>query len=278
MRRCVVLVATVLLSLHCNGRGKDTPAPASSARAAPSPTPDPTSKAVADTMVSDNITYEERAVGGGRLEDPLPMLVVLHGKLGSPDIVGPAFEGVRTPARLILPRGVPSGRGFIWWDLRPREGDALAAFAGAASEAARHMSTFVHRLLREKPTLGKPVFAGFSQGAVLTYALIVREPDLVDSAFPLSGMLPDPLVPATWRPGAPKPTIHAFHGIHDPIVPIEEDRAGVARLQGLGVPVTLKEYPNLPHGLGPLEMRDVIPEVEEALRREAASKPSVHTR
>ncbi len=277
MRRYLVLAATVLLSLHCTERGKDAPVPASSARVEPLPTAEPSSKAGGDTMVSENISYLERAVGGARLEDPLPMLVVLHGKLSNPESVGTAFEGVRTPARLILPRGVPFGRGFVWWDLRAKDDD-IQAFAAAANEAARRMATFVHRLIREKPTLGRPVFAGFSQGAILTYALVVRDPDLVDSAFPLSGTLPFPLVPATWRPGQPKPTIHAFHGVRDPIVPIEEDRAGVARLQALGIPVTLKEYPNLLHSLGPLEMRDVIPEVEEALRREAASKPSVRAR
>jgi phospholipase/carboxylesterase len=277
MRRSLVFAAMALLSLQCNERGKSAPAPAASSRTETSSSPDASRSPAADTMIPEDISYVERSVGGARLGDRLPMLVVLHGKLGSPEDIGPAFEGLHTPARLILPRGVQFGRGFVWWDLRAKDDD-VRAFAAAASEAARRMAAFVRRLTREKPTLGKPVFAGFSQGAVLTYSVVVREPDLMDSAFPLSGTLPDPLIPTTWRSGAPKPTIHAFHGIPDPVVPIGEDRAGVAKLQALGVPVTLREYPNLLHSLGPLEMRDVLPEIEEALRREAASKPSVHAR
>jgi len=43
----------------------------------------------------------------------------------------------------------------------------------------------------------------------------------------------------------------------------------VSRLKALGIPAVLKEYPNLVHALGPLEMIDVLKEVDEALRHEA---------
>jgi phospholipase/carboxylesterase len=104
---------------------------------------------------------------------------------------------------------------------------------------------------------------------VLTYALLVRDPDLVGSAFTLSGMLPAPLVPSAWPLGKPKPAVHAYHGKLDDIVAIDDDRTGVASLKGLGVQATLKEYPLLTHSMGPLEMADARPKIEEALRAEA---------
>lgn len=198
------------------------------------------------------------------------MLILLHGKLGRPEYIHGTFEGVSTPARVIVPRGVPMGPGFVWWDLHQQDHFDLA-FARAANEAARRMGAFIHRVVQEKPTLGKPVIAGFSQGGYITYTLVVREPALVNTAFPMSAALPPSLVPEAWPPGAPKPTIHAFHGVQDNIVPVQLDRASVASLRALGVPITLNEYPNLAHAFGPLEMSEVLPQVDAALRREAAS-------
>jgi phospholipase/carboxylesterase len=229
-------------------------------------------------MVSDHPEYIERASGGAKLEDPLPMLILLHGKASTPEVMLREFANVHAPARLIVPRGVPLdsvpvgpfNHDFGWWDIHTRVADEQS-FAAAAAEASRRLRVFVHRLLREKPTLGKPVLVGFSQGAIITYTISVQEPDLLSIALPLSGMLPLPLIPEAWPAGMPKPIIHAFHGVRDPIVRIEQDRESVSRLKALGVPATLKEYPNLVHAIGPLEKIDVLKEVDEALRHEAAA-------
>jgi phospholipase/carboxylesterase len=206
------------------------------------------------------------------------MLVLLHGKADTPEIMLRAFANVHAPARLIVPRGVPLdsvpvgpfNHGFGWWSIHTRVADDQS-FAAAAAEASRRIGIFIQRLLREKPTLGKPVLVGFSQGAVITYTISVQEPDLVSIALPLSGMLPLPLIPDTWPAGKRKPVIHAFHGVRDPVVRIEQDRQSVSRLKALGVAVTLREYPPLVHAIGPLEIIDVLKEVDEALRHEAAS-------
>jgi phospholipase/carboxylesterase len=265
MRSSFVFAATLLFSLCCEeGITNSQTSPPGAA------SPESATNAAGDTMIPEQITYFEYATGGARLEDPLPMLVLLHGKLDSPAIIHSYFEDLHTPARLIIPRGVPFGRGYVWWDLHKKDNDALA-FARAANEAARRMGAFVHRIVQEKPTVGKPVIAGFSQGGFLTYALVVRDPGLVNTAFPLSAALPPSLVPAAWPPGAPKPTIHAFHGDQDDLVPVEMDRASVASLRALGVPVTLSEFPILVHAIGPRESAALLPQVDDALRREAAS-------
>jgi phospholipase/carboxylesterase len=218
--------------------------------------------------------YIEVASGGAHLDRPLPMLVLLHGKHGSPENISAAFANLAAPARIIAVRGAPLGQGYVFWDLEQTglTGDGLArAFAGEASEAARRVSALVRRLERERPTLGKPVVAGFSQGAIVSYALAMRDPDISHAFFPLSGLLPLSLAPAAWPADAPRPNIHAFHGVRDDIVPIEGDRLSVAELAGLGVPARLSEFPNLVHTIGPLEMAALLPEVDAALRREAAS-------
>jgi len=232
----------------------------------------------ADLMVSDSPHYIEYASGGAKLEDPLPMLILLHGKASTPEVMIRAFANVHVPARIIVPRGVPLesvpvgpfNHDYGWWSIHTRLADEQS-FALAAAEASRRLSIFIHRLMSEKPTLGKPVIAGFSQGAIITYTISVQDPDLISVAFPLSGMLPLPLIPEVWPVGKHKPVIHAFHGVRDPIVRIEQDRISVARLKALGIPATISEYPYLVHAFGPFEMIDVLKEVNEALRHEAAS-------
>ena len=266
------ILCTFLLCCCLNSAAAPSPSQA------PAPTQAQSQNAGADLMISDSPYYIERAIGGAKLEDPLPMLVLLHGKADTPEVMLREFANVHAPARLIVPRGVPLdsvpvgpfNHGFGWWSIHTRVADDQS-FAAAAAEASRRMGVFIHRLLRQRPTLGKPVLVGFSQGAIITYTISVQEPDLLSVALPLSGMLPLPLIPKAWPAGKPKPIIRAFHGVRDPVVRIDQDRESVSRLKALGVPATLREYPILVHALGPLEMIDVLKEVDEALRHEAAS-------
>jgi phospholipase/carboxylesterase len=261
VRSSIILAATVLFTVCCAEEVSISQAGGPAV---------PVTLANGDTMVSPDIAYTEEAVGGGRLQDPLPMVIALHGKLSRPEEITQPLEGLRTPARLIAPRGAPFGSGFVWWDLHLKNGDPRA-FSAAADEAARRIAAFVRRIVREKPTLGKPVIVGFSQGACVTYTLVVKDPDLMNTAFPLSGFLPVGLEPAAWPPGVAKPTIHAFHGLRDEIVPLALGRDSVARMTALGVPTTLEEFPLLPHGVGPREVAALLPEVDDALRRETAA-------
>ena len=268
IRKCLSCMLCTFLLCSLNSAAAQSPTQA--------PTQTQRQNAGADLMVSDSPDYIERVSGGAKLEDPLPMLILLHGKASTPEVMLRAFANMHTPARIIAPRGVPLesvpigpfNHDYGWWSIHTRLADEQS-FAAAAAETSRRLRVFIHRLLREKPTLGKPILVGFSQGAIITYTISVQEPDLLSIALPLSGMLPLPLIPETWPAGKPKPIIHAFHGVRDPVVRIEQDRGSVSRLKALGIPAVLKEYPNLVHALGPLEMIDVLKEVDEALRHEA---------
>jgi phospholipase/carboxylesterase len=221
-----------------------------------------------DTVVAEPIVYTEEIIGGAPADAPLPMVVLLHGKLGRPENIRRAFTGLRGPVRIIVPRGAPFEGGYVWWDLHVKDADPLK-FAAGAREATRRVAALVRRLAHERPTLGRPVVAGFSQGAIVAYSLAVLHPDLVSAVFPLSGTLPVGLEPAAWPPGHPLPIVRAFHGEADPIVSLSLDQASVARLVSLGVPATLTVFPAMRHVTAPEEMGVVLPQLDAALRQQA---------
>jgi phospholipase/carboxylesterase len=124
----------------------------------------------------------------------------------------------------------------------------------------------IDEIVRRRPTAGKPIVTGFSQGGMLSYALAALHPESVGAVFPVGGLLPEALWPAAWPAGQERPPIHAFHGDRDPRVPIEDDRATAARLREVGLGVELTEYPGVVHAIPSGMRHDLVRAIEEAVR------------
>ena len=92
---------------------------------------------------------------------------------------------------------------------------------------------------------------GFSQGAMLAWAVAVANPRAISASFPVSGFLFPEMLEKTGVEAARMPPIVAFHGDADPVVSVDEDRRGVRLLEKRGVRVDLRVYPGLGHGLTP---------------------------
>ena len=204
--------------------------------------------------------FLERHTGGARASDTLPLIVVLHGRGGRPEAVAESLGEFEGKARLILPYGPETRKdGFEWYP-------EAEGFAEGSRRTAERMAALIEEIMKSRPTAGKPIVMGFSQGAMVAYTLAVLHPRLVRAAFPMSGMLPKPIWPKAWPEGEPKPRIHATHGMADEVLPIENDRETVAHLRELGVPITLTEYPGAVHFVGPKMRRDVARALEQVLR------------
>lgn len=158
----------------------------------------------------------ERTTGGAAHGAQLPMLVFMHGLGDHPRADWlPAFD---FPARVIFPQApTPYGKGYAWFDFHGTASDPERR-AGAISAAAAQVARMLQQLVRDRPTAGKPVVTGFSQGGMLSYAVALHHPQAISRAFPVAGSLP----PSLWRiaPGAQVAPIVAWHGDADPIVPL----------------------------------------------------------
>jgi phospholipase/carboxylesterase len=195
-----------------------------------------------------DLTYLERVLGGGDASSPMPMLIMIHGLGDRPrqDWFGGA-EAIDTPLRLIMPQApTPYYDGFAWFPFRAGGNDPHALGRGIA-EAADRLARAIELLRERRPTVGRPIVAGFSQGGMLSYALALRRPELVELSHPISGLLPEPLWPKNKPAGARYPRIAAMHGDADELVPIEPTRRLTSHLRALGHDVELREFPGVGH-------------------------------
>ena len=191
------------------------------------------------------------------------MLVLFHGRGADEHDLFPLLDALDPPRRLlgVAPRGplsLPPG-GAHWYALYRLGHPDPATFGSTYDLVSRWLDDLAHStgIPPERTILG-----GFSQGAVMTYALGLgawrpRPAGLV--AF--SGFVPT-------APGleldlsAPLPPVAIGHGTFDDIIGIEWGRRARELLQGAGADVMYAEYP-MPHAIDPRFLRELVPWVEE---------------
>ena len=182
-------------------------------------------------------------------------LVLFHGRGADEHDLFPVLDVLDPERRLhgYCPRGplaLPPGGAH--WYVVPRVGfPDPATFAASYDEAG----TWLDSLPYERIVLG-----GFSQGAVMTYALGLGAGRPRPAAvIAMSGFIPEV---DGWEldMSRPFPPIAIGHGTLDPVIPVQFARAARDRLEAAGAEVLYREYP-LPHTIDPaflLEVRGLL--------------------
>lgn len=219
------------------------------------------------------LRYLERCLGPCKPGEAIPLVILIHG-LGDrprPDWLASA-NGIQSPLRLVMPEApTPYHRGFAWFPFRVGNNEPQALARGIAAAEARLARTMAV-LSERRPTRGRPLVMGFSQGGMLSFALALRHPELVALSLPMSGFLPQPLWPADKPAGKRFPRIVATHGDTDDIVPIAPARQLVAELDRLGYAATLREFPGVGHQVTP-DMEAFAVELLTEHARNGGSEP-----
>jgi phospholipase/carboxylesterase len=219
------------------------------------------------------LSFVERRPSKDAPSESLPLAIGIHGLGDTPEHFALGFEDIQAPARMLFPRGPDEWReGYSWFPIQtlvPTPGLSVRMDEEALAKGVRASGDRLARLLQEQLPAGKrAVVFGFSQGAIQSYDLAVRHPELVFAAIPVSGLLPKPLWPN--KAGPNDPPIYAFHGEQDGIVPIAGARAIVEHLRSLGRQASLREVPDAEHALPAAVWREVHSRIEAALREAAA--------
>ncbi|MCU0681970.1 MAG: alpha/beta fold hydrolase [Polyangiaceae bacterium] len=223
---------------------------------------------VAPPVDRSAFTYVERQPPGAA-DEALPMVVAIHGLGDTPEHLGDALvSALGRRVRVVLPRGPKAHNGgFSWFDLGSDRGVMVAGIERATALVAAGVGD----LAKRRPTRGRPIVLGFSQGGMVSFALAARHPTLASACFPVAGFLPDPLMPP---PGAgPLPPLVAFHGADDRLIPVALARASIDRLKALGVSAEIHVYPGLGHSISPELKGDLKREIVRVLDALPAEAP-----
>lgn len=281
MSRLRPLPWLLLLGLACEAGAAPAPtpppapvvAPPPASAPAPAPTPTASKTRLRQTAGVDHLEFIHVAPGTPKADAPtadavLPLIIALHGRGDDPEGFEHLLDGLPVHARVIVPRAFdPLGDdGFSWFPIRARSAD-VAALARGIDGANDRLAVMIAELLKTRPTRGKALVTGFSQGGMLSFAMAVLYPDEIGASLPVAGWLPPQLTPRRVLDATAFPPIHALHGTGDPVVRLAPTRRSVRRMRQLGLDVALDEIVATRHSWTP-ELR----EAHRRLMRDAVSR------
>ncbi|MEE2786383.1 MAG: dienelactone hydrolase family protein [Myxococcota bacterium] len=208
------------------------------------------------------LEYEEVITGGAQPSDPLPMVVALHGYGDTPSNFARLWRAFPKPARFVVLRAPQvKGRGFSWFRIvRPIDFSDHPTSHEILNVAVAIVNT-VHLVSRTRPTVGKPVVTGFSQGGILSLTLALHYPDVFAAALPIAGTVPRRFQ-AVIEPPAP---VYAFHGTADRVVSLSSLNQGKAAFSAGGRPINVKTYRDVRHRVTPEMRRDIYARLTDEL-------------
>jgi phospholipase/carboxylesterase len=188
-----------------------------------------------------------------------PLLLLLHGIGADENDLLPIAPHL-DPRFLVISARAPheaEPMGYRWyaidWTASPPRADA------AEIEASRELlARYVEEVTSARGTDPARTFLfGFSQGAIMSLALLLARPPLVRGVVAHSGRLvrlagPEPQPEALRHASA-----LVLHGAEDPVVPVSNGRKAQEVLGHLlGDRLTYREYRGLGHGISEESLRD----------------------
>jgi len=197
--------------------------------------------------------------------EPEGVLVLLHGRGTNEHDLFPLLDLLDPEARLVgitprAPLSLPPG-GSHWYIVRevgfPDPGTFFPTF--------EELAVWVDGLPEALGAPDRLIVGGFSQGAVMSYALALGagRPS-PDALVALSGFIPVVEgfeVDLDSRAGLP---VAIGHGAFDPVIPVQFGREARDRLEAAGLDVAYRESP-MAHSVDPGFLGELVPWVVAAL-------------
>ena len=199
-------------------------------------------------MASDALTYVRRPA----VAEPAGALVLFHGRGTSEHDLVPLLDVLDPKGELlgITPRGplsLPPG-GAHWYAVARIGFPDHDTFHATFAQASEWLDAI---LAEEGVPIEQAIIGGFSQGAVMSYALSLGAGRPQPAGIlALSGFIPTVEGFELDLESRAELPVAIGHGVYDPIIGLEWGHDARDRLTSAGLDVTYREYP-LPHAVDP---------------------------
>lgn len=183
-------------------------------------------------------------------ENP-PLLILLHG-YGSNEEDLFSFATELPDDLLIVSARAPYDMnfgGFAWYAITLDANDEKFSDLNEARKSLTKIASFIDEIkvfYNSETTF----LLGFSQGAILSYALSLNYPNKVNHVIALSGYINTDLIPNNISQLNIKTDYYISHGTVDQVLPVEWARKAPEFLNQYNLKNTYSEYP-VGHGVAP---------------------------
>ncbi len=188
-----------------------------------------------------------------------PLLILLHG-LGSNEQDLFSFAPQLDPRYLIISVRAPlpyDYGGYAWFTIDFSRGVPKPNI-GQVYEARQQFTLFLDEIVQKyHPDLNHVYLAGFSQGAMMSYATALANPEKITGLVAMSGYILNETTPKkSVTPAHQQLKILATHGTNDSVLPIYLGRSAANYLQQHQFNYEFKEY-TMGHEVNQLCFADV---------------------
>jgi len=225
------------------------------------------SAAEAELLADMPLTYQEQASADTRDQ---PLVIFLHGYgsneddlFGIKDDLPANYTVLSVRGRLELDLGA-----YQWY----RKKSGVAQYDGDSDDlrqSAEAITDFVTRVTEKYHTQPDKVFlVGFSQGAMMTYEVALRHPEVLRGIAALSGRVL-PLLRSELKDGSKYAALKVFigHGTADPQVPYVGATEALGVLKGVSIAPQFHSYPGVGHTISATEVSDLKNWISASLPR-----------
>ncbi|MEN9322961.1 MAG: hypothetical protein RL699_741 [Bacteroidota bacterium] len=195
-----------------------------------------------------------------QLAEKNPLLLLLHG-YGSNEADLFSFAAELPEEYYVISLQAPHDLqygSYAWYAINFDADASKFSDLGQARTSRDLVISTLDELQKKYPIDPKAVtLIGFSQGAILSYALALSYPERIQRVAALSGYLNTEIAAASFEENNfTSLQIFASHGTVDQVIPVEWARKAPNELSALGIQVNYHEYP-IGHGVSPQNFYDL---------------------
>ena len=199
--------------------------------------------------------------------DSPPMLILLHG-VGSNEFDLFSLASYLDKRLLILSARAPNvlGSGSYAWFPVEIYPDKFVIDPDKAEESRNMIIDFVAEAVEFYGANPEQVYLmGFSQGAIMSFSVMLTQPDILAGVVGMSGrILPEIKPIMTAEENLKDFPVLVVHGSNDQVIPISNGQASNELLSSLPVDLTYKEYV-MGHEISNDSLQDIVEWIKQRL-------------